>query len=187
MPEEEVKPTEENNDNNESQEEVIEEHEPASFDYNLILDDEETVVENKDGDDEDKKTPPVKKSNKAVDAINTMRVDAAIDNGINTFFANNPEAKEYQATVEKFVKHAERMKFIKIGLPVETVIAEALAPYQQRIGALKAKAADEEASKTNDGGGSTHAKPSGNADYSKMSSKEVRQMARDVESGRYKT
>lgn len=150
---------------------------PKSFDYDLIQDEEDSEDEDYDNDK--------KKPNKAVEAINQMKLQTTVDSAVTKFFDDNPEAKEYRKRVEKFVKHPERMKFIKSGLPVEAVIAEALAPHLQRIGALKAKMADEEAARSKDGGKTATAKSPGSTDYSKMSSSEIRSLARDVKNGRY--
>lgn len=177
-----------NTDNNDSQdtEDTIDEVEPTSFDYDLILDEEEDSSNDDASDDEDNPKPKAKKGNKAVDALNKMRINGAVKDGINDFFNQNPEAKQYKDMVEKFVNHKQRMKFIKNGLPVSAVIAEALAPHQQRLGALKVKAADAEANRTKDGGSNPPAKPAGGTDFNKMSSKEILKLGRSVMNGQYK-
>lgn len=168
--------TENQEDNNEeNNEEVIEDKEPETFDFDKILADA-------DDDDEDGS----KKSEKAIEAINDFKLNNAVDRSISDYFENNPEAKEFKAKVEKFVKHSERIKFIKNGLPVSAVIAEALAPHQQRLGALKAKAADAEANRLKDGGSTPVPKSPGKTDFSSMKTSDIRQMARDVKNGRYK-
>lgn len=172
------------NKDNPQEPEVIEEKDPESFDFDQILDDADEDPEEGDDEDKDKKSKP--KVNKAVEAINTMRLDGAVKNGISDYFDKNPEAKQFQPMVEKFVKHSERMKHIKNGLPVSAVIAEALAPHQQRLGALKVKAADEEANRSKDGGNGQQPKNPGKSDFSTMSSKEILKIAREVKSGRYK-
>lgn len=157
--------------------------EPESFNYDLILDEIESDDDADSDDNEGKKKSP--KRSKAVEAINDMKLSTAISNEVSRYFEKHPEAKEFRKTVDKFVSSPERVKHMKNGLPVSAVIAEALAPHQQRIGALKAKKAQEEADRTKDGGGSTKPSDPGKTDYSKMSSSDIRKMARDVKNGRY--
>lgn len=170
--------TENQTENNNNQEENdIELSEPTTFDYDLIKDDESS----EDSEDNDSKKP-----NKAVEALNSMKLDNAISSELSKYFTDNPEAKEYQSHVEKFVKHEQRLKFIKSGLPVSAVIAEALAPYMQKIGAIKAKRADEEANRTRDTNNNSRPSNAGEIDFSKMSNTEIKKLAQRVVNGQYK-
>jgi len=164
------------NSQEDNNEDAIEDKDPEIFDYDKILADAEDDEDDEDGS---------KKSQKAIEAINDFKLNNAVDKNLNDYFDKNPEVKEFRSNVEKFVKHSERIKFIKNGLPVSAVIAEALAPYQQRIGALKAKAADAEANRLKDGGSSTPPKSPGKTDFTSMKSTDIRRMARDVKNGRY--
>lgn len=98
----------------------------------------------------------------------------------------NPEYKQYEARIRRFVNHDNRSGLIKQGLPVRTVVIEAIEPYLQKIGAEKAKAADEKANKERGGGDQKEAAPTGKVDYTTMSAKEIEEMGEQVKSGRYK-
>jgi len=79
---------------------------------------------------------------------------------IDTAIADQPELKQYEKQIRAFVTHPNRMRFIKDGLPVSSVIAEAVAPHQQKIGAKKEREAAAAANDTKDSGSGAR-KPTG--------------------------
>lgn len=110
-----------------------------------------------------------------------------VDNEVSKFLTNNPEAKPYEARIKRWVNHPNRATFIKQGFPVDAVIAEALAPFQQRIGARKVKMADEKAGKTKNAGTTPPpAENGGQPDWNSMSGSDIEKTAELVKSGRYK-
>lgn len=174
---------------NQNDNDLNEDSEPDTFDYGILLDDddeEDDSDQNDNNEPEDKsKTKPSKNKSNVLDKVNDHILSQKTGNEIDNYFKNNPEAEEYRSKVEKWVNHPNRMKFIKQGMPVSAVIAEALAPHQQKIGANKARLADQEANSTRDGGSSAAASDPNSIDYSSMTNAQIEQMARDVMNGRY--
>lgn len=110
-----------------------------------------------------------------------------IETELQNIFANNPEYKTYEARIRRFVTHQNRIELIKQGLPVKTVVIEALEPYLQKIGAEKSRLADEKANRSRVEGGSSVPQEGTLPDVSKMSSMDIQQMAEQIKAGRYKT
>lgn len=106
---------------------------------------------------------------------------------LNNELATHPEYKPYEKRIRNWVNHPNRKFFIAKGFPVKSVILEAIAPYLERIGAEKLKVATDKAKKTTTDGQTTVPPATTKRDVSKMSNKEVDQLAQDVISGRVKT
>lgn len=178
----------ENTDQSKEEEFKDDNKEPEVFDFGFLNDDTEdkpkkdSETEDTDSTDTEDK-PVVKTSDSRIDKIADHFVDVAIKDGVRDFIAANPEAKTFQSKIERYVNSPARKKFIKQGLPVTAVIAEALMPHMQRLGALKAKQADAEANQTKDGGRTSKAKAPAAADYSKMSNADILKKARQVQNG----
>lgn len=96
----------------------------------------------------------------------------------------NPEYEKYKGRIERFVNHPNRIGMIRNGLPVTSVVAEALAPVMQRLGAIKERAAAKAAAETTSDGTTHRPAPKGKVDYSKMSDDEIQKTAELVKSGR---
>lgn len=97
-----------------------------------------------------------------------------IETDIQAELTTHPEYKPYEKQIRAFVTHENRIGFIKNGLPVSSVVLEAIAPYLQKIGAEKERLAAEHA-KSSQGGGSS-ARPAGGGaakDWGKASKEEV--------------
>ncbi len=100
--------------------------------------------------------------------------------------AQNPEYKPYEARIRRWVTHPNRAGLIKQGLPVKTVVIEALSPYLQKIGADKAKKADDKARMDNVDGATSTPATGKLPDFNKMSTEEFTKMSEQVKAGRFK-
>ncbi len=154
--------------------------------------DEKADSENEDEDeyltqeDEDKIGKIVKKQ---LAPFTDTIVKQGIESELNNILIQNPEYKPYEARIRRFVSHQNRLPMIKQGLPVKSVVLEAVSPYLEKIAIARSKAADEKAAKTSSEGSSERPseKTSKFPDISKMNNKEIEQMSDLVKQGRYKT
>lgn len=112
---------------------------------------------------------------------------ARVESELSKILTDNPEYKPYEAKIRKFVTHENRAEFIKNGLPVKVVVNEAIAPYLQKIGAEKAKAADIKANTIKVNGEQKGNETKGKVDYASMTSEQIREMGEQVKAGRYTT
>lgn len=124
--------------------------------------------------------------NKAVSPIREKIEEQRIASEVKLELDNHPEYSPYKERIMKWINHPNRKGLIKQGLPVSTVIIEAVAPYLQKIGADKARLLDAEAKKSKDVGGSIIPKAPQKVDYAAMSPNEITQLNELVKSGRYK-
>lgn len=108
-----------------------------------------------------------------------------VEDEVKSLIQSKPEYKDYEARIRRFVYHDNRIGLIRNGLPVEVVVAEALAPVMERIGAKKAIAANAAADTTKSNGSSQRKGEKGKIDYSKMSDEEITSIGDQVKSGRY--
>lgn len=106
-----------------------------------------------------------------------------IDQEVKSYIESNPEYKPYADKISKWVKHPNRINFIKNGLPVSSVILEAVAPHLQEIGAEKARIADAKAKASGGGGTGAAPKTPGKVDYKSMSLKDIEVLAEKVKAG----
>lgn len=113
------------------------------------------------------------------------RFKANVDKDLNKILTENPEYKPYEARIRRFVNHDNRIGLIKKGLPVNTVVLEAVAPYLQQIGAAKAKAADEKANKVKVNGDQKGGAPAGKPDFKSMTNKQIEEIGELVKQGKY--
>lgn len=109
-----------------------------------------------------------------------------VQSELSDILSKNPEYKPYEARIRKWVEHPNRAGFIKSGLPVASVVSEAIAPYMMKIGAERERIAREKADKSKDGGNQQKPKSPDAPDYSSMSNEEISSMAEQIKSGRYK-
>lgn len=117
------------------------------------------------------------------DTLYAQRVETELQN----IFTQNPEYKPFEKRIRSFVNHENRRGLIRQGLPVRTVAIEAVEPYLQKIGAEKARLADEKASKTRSAGSSQSTQTeTPSIDLSKMKSSDITNMAEQIKSGRFK-
>lgn len=113
------------------------------------------------------------------------RFKATVDKDLNKILTDNPEYKPYEARIRRFVNHENRIGLIKRGLPVNTVVLEAVAPYLQKIGAQKAKVADEKAKNLKTEGQQKGGTPTAKPDFKNMSVAEIEKIGELVKQGRY--
>lgn len=123
---------------------------------------------------------------KQLNAVTDRMYRQSVETDLSKIMGQHPEYKPYEARIRRFVTHDNRFKLIKQGLPVNTVVIEAIAPYLQKIGAAKVKAADEKANKTKVNGQQQQATTPDKQDYSKMTNQQITEMSESVKSGRYK-
>lgn len=123
----------------------------------------------------------------AVETVSESVYKQQIEAEVSSVLAKNPEYKPYEDRIRTFVNHPNRAGLIKNGLPIETVALEAVAPFLQKIGAEKARAADAKAKQTEDVGGSKRPVNAGTGipDFKNMPAKEIENINNQVKSGRY--
>jgi len=96
---------------------------------------------------------------------------------MQSFLAENPEFKPYEARIKKYAGHESRRH-----LPLKAIAYEVAGPDLMRIGAEKAKKADQEAAKSTTGGGTTRSEPS-HKPISEMTKEEFRDFSEKVRRG----
>lgn len=108
-----------------------------------------------------------------------------ITNEVKSIIEAHPEYKPFAEKIQKWVTHPNRIDFIKRGFPVNSVVLEAIAPHLEKIGAEKARLADEKARRSGGDGRTVPAKATNtNTDFKSMSAKDITDMAERVKSGR---
>lgn len=118
---------------------------------------------------------------KATSALAIQR----INNEVKEIIDAHPEYKPFADRIKKWVTHPNRIKFIKNGFPVQSVVLEAIAPHLEKIGAEKARIADEKARRSAGGGATTPPAVATTApDYKSMSVADIEALAEKVKSGR---
>lgn len=122
---------------------------------------------------------------KQLNSVTDRMYRQSVETDLSKIMDQHPEYKPYEARIRRFVTHDNRFKLIKQGLPVNTVVIEAIAPYLQKIGAAKGKAADEKANKTKVSGQQQQATTPAKADYSKMTNQQITEMGEAIKAGRY--
>lgn len=142
---------------------------------------------------EDLDTMDSKKVKEAIDksvqagiskATNTFVVQR-INNEVKDIITAHPEYEPYKERITKWVNHPNRIKFIKNGFPVQSVVLEAIAPHLEKIGAEKARLADIKARASGGAGATTPpAVAKTTPDYKSMSPKDIEILAEKVKSGR---
>lgn len=108
-----------------------------------------------------------------------------INQEVKSIIEAHPEYKPFEAKIQKWVNHPNRINFIKNGFPVSSVVLEAIAPHLEKIGAEKARLADAKAKAS--GGDGTSPKPktaNTQTDYKSMSPKDIEALAERVKQGR---
>lgn len=109
-----------------------------------------------------------------------------IDSQLAKILVEHPEYKPYEARIRRFVNHPNRIDHIRQGLPVSSVVIEAISPVLEQIGASKKKLADEKARMTGTGGQAAATEEKNAIDWSKIPSNEMTKIAEQVKSGQYK-
>ena len=112
--------------------------------------------------------------NKRLAPFQEKIIDATIESDLQNELAKHPEFKEYEGRIRSYVNHPSRKDFIKQGLPVSSVVYEAVAPYLMRAGAKAERVASKKAkdSQVNNNGGGND-KNNSVKDWSKASSDDV--------------
>ncbi len=139
-----------------------------------------------DNDDEDEEKRIAKMVDKRLSPFETQVHTQRVNTEVEQILQSNPEYKPYEAKIRRFVNHENRAGLIRQGLPVKTVVLEAIAPHLQQIGAAKAKAADEKAAKTRvDGSSARPNEPGKLPDFANMKASEIEDIAEQVRRGTY--
>lgn len=151
--------------------------------------------DDKKGDDKDDEYDPYdpekakafmqKQAEKAFEPIKEQMFKQNVESTLSKILTDNPEYKPYEKRIRNFVNHENRIGMIRQGLPVKTVVFEALAPYLEKIGADKLRKANEEADRTKGGGNTPTPTENKGSDFKSMSNKEIANLAEQVKSGRY--
>ena len=103
--------------------------------------------EDDDIDEEDEKV--VKKVlSKTLAPFFEKQIAAEDETEVQEFLANNADFKPYEAKVRTFMKHDSRRS-----LPISSIFYEVAGPDLLKLGAARAKAADDEARENSAGGG----------------------------------
>jgi hypothetical protein len=111
-----------------------------------------------DGDDDDDEVAPEDEEliNKVVAKnfapILDKTISAEDDREVSEFLKENPDFKPFEAKARRYIAHPSRRH-----LPIETIFFEVAGKKLLKIGAERQKKADEEAQKTQTGGGSNRA------------------------------
>jgi hypothetical protein len=111
---------------------------------------------------------------KIVGPIKAKAEAQQIETDLQSEFGKHPEYKPYEKQIRAFVTHPNRIGFIQNGLPVSSVVIEAIAPYLQKIGAQKERDAAAAAASSQGGGNSV--RPAGGGqikDWGKATAEEV--------------
>lgn len=137
-------------------------------------------------DSQQAKTYVNKQVIQATDGLRKTVMQERINVELGQILSSNPEYKPYEQRIRRWVNHPNRRQFIESGLPLQSVVLEAVSPYLSQIAIDKAKQADQEAaSKTTQTSTVTPKAPSGQPDFKSMTSKEITEMGELVKSGRY--
>lgn len=173
-------------DASDNTEDVDDGSEPGFVEHKTVKVTKEELSDNVDDIDDDAFNLANKVADKRVSQIEEQLFDQKVSTELNQVLSENPEFAPFKAKIERYVNHPNRKQFIKSGLPVRAVIAEAMFEQAQKIGAKKAMAAKEEADRTRTPASSpAQTSSSSNVDFSKMSAQEVSRVAELVKSGRY--
>lgn len=118
---------------------------------------------------------------KATSALAVQRINSEVKDIISA----HPEYEPYKERITKWVNHPNRIKFIKNGFPVQSVVLEAIAPHLEKIGAEKARIADKKARESAGNGVTTPpAVATTVPDYKSMPTADIEALAEKVKSGR---
>lgn len=118
---------------------------------------------------------------KATSGIVIQRINTEVKEIIDA----HPEYKPFADRIKKWVTHPNRIKFIKNGFPVQSVVLEAIAPHLEKIGAEKARIADKKARESAGNGVTTPPTVATTTpDYKSMSNTDITDLAEKVKSGR---
>ena len=156
--------------------------------YGIELDPIEPVINKKedpatppkegdDGDDGEPDPDDVKVIEKVARKIMAPAVAQAeamrIETELQAELGKHPEYKPYEKQIRTFVNHENRIGFIKNGLPVSSVVLEAIAPHLQKIGAQKERDAAAAAAASHGGGSSARPVAQPTKNWSNASKEEV--------------
>lgn len=103
--------------------------------------------EDEDVDEEDEKVVR-KVASKILAPIFEEQIAKADEAEVQAFLANNKDFAPYEAKVRTYMKHESRRN-----LPIESIFYEVAGPDLLKLGAARAKAADDEARENGAGGG----------------------------------
>jgi len=80
----------------------------------------------------------------------TKSLQAEDEQEVQSFLTKNPDFKPYEAKARKFMQHPSRRE-----LPIESIFYEVAGPDLMKLGANRAKQADDEAKRGTTGGGTS--------------------------------
>lgn len=94
---------------------------------------------------------------------------------VSSFITANPDFKQFEAKILKFASHESRKH-----LPLQAIAYEVAGPYLMKIGAQRAKQADEDAKSNESGGGGSKGGESIKEDVLTMSPERFKEYQREV-------
>ncbi len=155
-----------------------------------VSQDQNKEDENKDDDEvdpEDEKTIG-KIVNKTVAPLQDQLFKSTVESELNNIYAQNPDWKKFDVKIRRFVNHPSRAGLIKQGLPVKTVVLEAIEPHLAAVNAKKSQEADAKANAAKDGGNQNRpVETQGKLpDFANMSTADIDKTVEQVKSGTYK-
>lgn len=106
-------------------------------------------------------------------------IAAKDDAEINAFLTENPDFKQFEAKARRFMAHESRRS-----IPVKSIFYEVAGDKLLKIGADRARKADEEARATQTGGGSNRASEGGEKTVFSLSEEEFKAKQEAVRRGR---
>lgn len=101
-----------------------------------------------------------------------------VDGAIATFLKDNPDFTPFAAKAKRFAMHPSRQS-----VPIKSIFYEVAGDKLMRIGAQRAKAADDKAKKTKTGGGSASVDQQGSKSYKDMPLKDFEKELEAVKTG----
>ncbi|MFH1559018.1 MAG: hypothetical protein ABIC19_00655 [Patescibacteria group bacterium] len=94
---------------------------------------------------------------------------------VQNFVNTNPEFKSYEVKVRKLMAHPSRAQ-----VPISSLFYEAAGPHLMKLGAQKAKEADNEANQSNAGGGSSRDTGDKKVDWNAMPNEEFGKKLQEI-------
>lgn len=105
-----------------------------------------------------------------------QQAEAEDEQEVKQFVNDNPDFAKYEKKVKNFMKHPSRSQ-----MPIKSIFYEVAGDDLMKIGAARAKKAEDEANRNNAGGGSARGDDDGGkVDYSTMTAEEFEKKRNEV-------
>lgn len=105
-----------------------------------------------------------------------QQAEAEDEQEVKQFINDNPDFAKYEKKVKNFMKHPSRSQ-----MPIKSIFYEVAGDDLMKIGAQRAKKAEDEANRNNAGGGSARGDDDGaKVDYSTMTAEEFEKKREEV-------